>query len=89
MLGLVGAAIFHGSFYHQVHIAQYRQEFLITGARADEVRAGFILSCDVREIEERRDWIARQDFPTKPTFIFSLIYLHGIKGFICLNALAF
>ncbi|GFR98568.1 hypothetical protein ElyMa_002772400 [Elysia marginata] len=37
MLALVGAAVFHGSFYQQVHIAQYRQEFLITGTRADEV----------------------------------------------------
>ncbi|GFO22599.1 hypothetical protein PoB_004910400 [Plakobranchus ocellatus] len=44
MLALVGAAIFHGSFYQQVHIAQFRQEFLITGSRADEAISIFVNS---------------------------------------------
>ena len=38
MVALVGAAIFHGSFYRQVHIAQFRFEFLVTGSHVDEVR---------------------------------------------------
>ncbi|CAL1528765.1 unnamed protein product [Lymnaea stagnalis] len=44
MVALVGAAIFHGSFYRQVHIAQYRLEFLITGKRLDEAISIFVNS---------------------------------------------
>uniref|UniRef100_A0A2C9KZE9 Uncharacterized protein n=1 Tax=Biomphalaria glabrata TaxID=6526 RepID=A0A2C9KZE9_BIOGL len=44
MIALVGAAIFHGSFYRQVHIAQYRLEFFITGKLMSEAISIFVNS---------------------------------------------
>ncbi|XP_012941652.1 uncharacterized protein LOC101846023, partial [Aplysia californica] len=54
MVALVGAAIFHGSFYRQVHIAQYRLEFLVTGKHADEAVSIFVNSVilDVDKLSE-------------------------------------
>ena len=50
MMALVGAAIFHGSFYRQVHIAQFRLEFLITGRHLDEVGAYLFYLLNINHI---------------------------------------
>ncbi|KAH9515088.1 hypothetical protein Btru_019168 [Bulinus truncatus] len=59
MVALVGAAIFHGSFYRQVHIAQYRLEFFITGNLLDEGISIFVNSVilDVDNLSESKHHI--------------------------------
>ncbi|CAG5123721.1 unnamed protein product, partial [Candidula unifasciata] len=54
LVALVGAAIFHGSFYQQVHIAQFRLEFLITGKLLDEAVSIFVNSV-IMDVNRLRD----------------------------------
>jgi len=38
MVALVGAAVFHGTFYPECHIVQLRIEYLVTGPEVAQVR---------------------------------------------------
>ncbi|KAK7483727.1 hypothetical protein BaRGS_00025048 [Batillaria attramentaria] len=59
MVALVGAAVFHGSFYLQCHIVQLRIEFLITGPEVAQGVAMFINSVmlDIDDMLENRTHI--------------------------------